>query len=409
MDPSQPQGAPPSDTTKPAAPLSEAAPVAAPVTVSAPVPGAAHHVADHHVRRGTLLVWGIATAVIVTFIVIVLRLIYAPKPIVETEDARVAVHYASIAPRVAAPIVAVKVTDNQTVHAGDPLVQLDPRDYEVAVANARAILERDRSRIFDISASLQRQPSLINEAQAKIPGIEARITFAEQNLTRYRNLADTGAGTAQSHQMAVSDLKQAQSDLEAANASVQASKRQIDVFKAEQNSAGEQVKVDAKNLEQAQLNLEYTTVRAPMDGTVGQLSVQLGDYANAGSPLMGLVPLNDVYIEANYLESELRHVLPGQPVKIHLDAYNLDINGVVDGIAPASGATFSVIPPENATGNFTKIVQRLSVKIRVLPNQPVAKLLRVGMNVETAIDTHLTDVVAAQQRAGAQAAPVTNR
>lgn len=391
MNPSQPQGAQPSGTTTPAA------------------PAAAHHAAEHHVRRGTFLVWSIAILVILSFVAIVLRLIYAPKPIVETEDARVAVHYASIAPRVAAPIVAVKVTDNQTVHAGDPLVQLDPRDYEVAVANARAILERDRSRIFDISASLQRQPSLINEAQAKIPGIEARITFANENLTRYRNLADTGAGTMQNRQQAVSDLKQAQSDLEAANASVQASQRQIDVFKAEQNSAAEQVKVDQKNLEQAQLNLEYTTVRAPMDGTVGQLSVQLGDYANAGSPLMGLVPLNDVYIEANYLESELRHVLPGQPVKIHLDAYNLDINGVVDGIAPASGATFSAIPPENATGNFTKIVQRLSVKIRVLPNQPVAKLLRVGMNVEAAIDTHLADVVAAQQQAGVQAAPVTNR
>lgn len=391
MNPSQPQGAQPSGTTTPAAPT------------------AAHHAAEHHVRRGTFLVWSIAILVILSFVAIVLRLIYAPKPIVETEDARVAVHYASIAPRVAAPIVAVKVTDNQTVHAGDPLVQLDPRDYEVAVANARAILERDRSRIFDISASLQRQPSLINEAQAKIPGIEARITFANENLTRYRNLADTGAGTMQNRQQAVSDLKQAQSDLEAANASVQASQRQIDVFKAEQNSAAEQVKVDQKNLEQAQLNLEYTTVRAPMDGTVGQLSVQLGDYANAGSPLMGLVPLNDVYIEANYLESELRHVLPGQPVKIHLDAYNLDINGVVDGIAPASGATFSAIPPENATGNFTKIVQRLSVKIRVLPNQPVAKLLRVGMNVEAAIDTHLADVVAAQQQAGVQAAPVTNR
>lgn len=391
MNPSQPQGAQPSGTTTPAA------------------PAAAHHAAEHHVRRGTFLVWSIAILVILSFVAIVLRLIYAPKPIVETEDARVAVHYASIAPRVAAPIVAVKVTDNQTVHAGDPLVQLDPRDYEVAVANARAILERDRSRIFDISASLQRQPSLINEAQAKIPGIEARITFANENLTRYRNLADTGAGTMQNRQQAVSDLKQAQSDLEAANASVQASQRQIDVFKAEQNSAAEQVKVDQKNLEQAQLNLEYTTVRAPMDGTVGQLSVQLGDYANAGSALMGLVPLNDVYIEANYLESELRHVLPGQPVKIHLDAYNLDINGVVDGIAPASGATFSAIPPENATGNFTKIVQRLSVKIRVLPNQPVAKLLRVGMNVEAAIDTHLADVVAAQQQAGVQAAPVTNR
>lgn len=389
MNPSQPNG--------PHPPAQQATPPGSPAT---------SHRKGH---PGTIIVWIIALIMIAAFAFWVLKLIYAPAPIAKTDDARVAVHYTSIAPRVAAPIVAVLVTDNQTVHAGDPIVQLDPKDYEVAVATAEAVLNRDRSRIQDVAAALKKQPSLVIAEQARIPGIEAKITFAKQNLARYQNLADTGAGTVQNRQQSEAELKQGQSELDAAKASVQAAQRQMTVFQAEQASTAEQVKVDEKALEQAKLNLSYTVVRAPMDGTIGQLSVQLGDYANVGTPLMSLVPLHDVFIESNYLETELRHVLPGQKVLIHLDAYNIDLQGVVDSIAPASGATYSAIPPENATGNFTKIVQRLTVKTRVLPNQPLAKLLRVGMNVETSIDTKLVDVVAAQQRGGDSATPVTNR
>lgn len=391
MNPTQPNG------PQPHAPASPAPP---------PGPPAPPH---HKGHPGTIIVWIIALVVIVGFASWVLRRIYAPAPIAKTDDARVAVHYTSIAPRVAAPVVEVLVTDNQVVHKGDPIVRLDPTDYQVAVDAAEAVLIRDRSRIQDVAAALKKQPSLVTQEAARIPGIEARITFARQNLARYQNLADTGAGTVQSRQQSEAELKQGVAELDAAKASVQAAQRQLAVFQAEQTSTAEQVKVDEKALEQAKLNLEYTVVRAPMDGTIGQLSVQLGDYANVGSPLMSLVPLRDVFIESNYLETELNHVLPGQKVLIHLDTYNVDLQGVVDSIAPASGATYSAIPPENATGNFTKIVQRLTVKTRVLPNQPLANLLRVGMNVETSIDTKLVDVVAAQQRGGANAAPVTNR
>ena len=154
---------------------------------------------------------------------------------------------------------------------------------------------------------------------------------------------------------------------------------------------------DRAQLDQAQLNLSYTRITAPLDGLIGQRSVQVGDYIAPGGALMTVMPLDAAYIEANYREVALRHVRPGQHVRIHLDAYDADLDGVVDSLAPATGATFAAVAPENATGNFTKIVQRLTVKIDVLPHQPMARLLRVGLSVETYIDTHLADVAAVER------------
>ena len=142
----------------------------------------------------------------------------------------------------------------------------------------------------------------------------------------------------------------------------------------------------------------YTQIRAPIDGMVGERSVQIGNYVGPGTTLMTIVPLDQVYIEANYLEVDLLHVRSGQPVTIHLDAYDIDLDGTVDSVPPASGATFAPIAPNNATGNFTKIVQRLPIKIVVTPGQPLAKLLRVGLSVETTIHTGLEDVVYEQRR-----------
>jgi membrane fusion protein (multidrug efflux system) len=158
------------------------------------------------------------------------------------------------------------------------------------------------------------------------------------------------------------------------------------------------VKADEAQLEQAKINLSYTQIRAPIDGMVGERSVQIGNYVGPGTTLMTVVPLDQVYIEANCLEVDLLHVRSGQPVTIHLDAYDIDLNGTVDSVPPASGATFAPIAPNNATGNFTKIVQRLPVKIVVTPGQPLAKLLRVGLSVETTIHTGLEDVVYEQRR-----------
>jgi membrane fusion protein (multidrug efflux system) len=340
----------------------------------------------------------LAGLVVVTFAAVVLYIIFRPRPDVWTDDAYVTVHYATIAPRISGRVVTVPVDDNQVVKTGQVLATLDPRDNETAVASAEAAVARDRSRIDEISATVSRQPSIIEEQQAAVVSARAKLAFAQADARRFNNLAATGAGTTQEHQRADSTLQQGQASLDSAEASLDAARRQLDVLKAQRSAADAALKADEAQLEQAKLNLSYTRIPAPIDGMVGERSVQVGNYVGPGTTLMTVVPLDQVYIEANYLEVDLMHVRGGQPVTIHLDAYDVDLKGTVDSVPPASGAAFAPIAPNNATGNFTKIVQRLPVKIVVTPGQPLAKLLRVGLSVETTIHTGLEDVVDEQRK-----------
>jgi membrane fusion protein (multidrug efflux system) len=336
--------------------------------------------------------------VVAIFAAVVLYVIFRPRPDVRTADAYVMVHYATIAARITGQIATVPVDDNDVVKTGQVLATLDPRDNKTALASAESAVARDRSKLDEISATVSRQPSIIEEQQAVVASARARLAFAQADARRYGNLATTGAGTMREHQEADSTLQQGQASLDSAEASLDAARRQLDVLKAERSAAQAVVKADEAQLEQARLNLSYTQIRAPIDGMVGERSVQVGNYVAPGTTLMTVVPLDQVYIEANYLEVELRHVRSGQPVTIHLDAYDIDLKGTVDSVPPASGAAFAPIAPNNATGNFTKIVQRLPVKIVVTPGQPLAKLLRVGLSVETTIHTGLEDVVYEQRR-----------
>jgi membrane fusion protein, multidrug efflux system len=345
--------------------------------------------------RWPFVVVGLIVAI---FAAVVLYIIFRPRPDVWTDDAYVMVHYATIAPRISGQIATVPLDDNDVVKTGQVLATLDPRDRETAVASAEAAVARDRSQFDEISATVSRQPSIVAEQQAAVASARARLAFAQADARRYGNLAATGAGTMQEHQQADTTLQQGQASLDSAEASLDAARRQLDVLKAQRSAAEAAVKADEAQLEQAKLNLSYTRIPAPIDGMVGERSVQVGNYVGPGTTLMTVVPLDQVYIEANYLEVELLHVRSGQPVTIHLDAYDLDLKGTVDSVPPASGAAFAPIAPNNATGNFTKIVQRLPVKIVVTPGQPLAKLLRVGLSVETTIRTGLEDVVDEQRR-----------
>jgi membrane fusion protein, multidrug efflux system len=340
----------------------------------------------------------LAGLVVVIFAAAVLYIIFRPRPDVRTADAYVMVHYATIAPRISGQVATVPVDDNYVVKAGEVLATLDPSDNETALASAEAAVARDRSQLDEISATVSRQPSIIKEQQAAVASARAKLTFAQDNARRYSNLAVTGAGTMQEHQQADTTLQQGQASLDSAQASLDAARRQLDVLKAQRSAAEAAVKAEEAQLEQARLNLSYTQVRAPIDGMVGERSVQVGNYVGPGTTLMTVVPLDQVYIEANYREVALLHVRSGQPVTIHLDAYDIDLKGTVDSVPPASGAAFAPIAPNNATGNFTKIVQRLPVKIVVTPGQPLAKLLRMGLSVETTIHTGLEDVVDEQRR-----------
>jgi membrane fusion protein, multidrug efflux system len=348
-----------------------------------------------HRPRWPLVLVGLFVAI---FAATVLFIIFRPRADIRTDDAYVTVHYAAIAPRISGQIATVPVDDNDVVKTGQVLATLDPRDNEIALAAADAAVTRDRSQLDEISATASRQPSIIEEQQATVASARARLAFAQANARRYGNLAATGAGTIQEHQQADTTLEQGQASLDSAQASLDAARRQLDVLKAQISATEAGVRADEARLEQARLNLSYTQIRAPIDGMVGERSVQVGNYVGPGTTLMTVVPLDQVYIEANYREVELLHVRGGQPVTIHVDAYDIDLRGIVVSVPAASGAAFAPIAPNNATGNFTKIVQRLPVKIVVTPGQPLAKLLRVGLSVETTIHTGLEDVVGEQRR-----------
>jgi membrane fusion protein (multidrug efflux system) len=345
--------------------------------------------------RWPLLVAGLVVAI---FTAVVLYTIFRPRPDVWTDDAYVTVHYATIAPRISGQVATVAVDDNDVVTAGQVLVTLDPRDNETALASAEAALARNKAQLSEVSASVARQPSIIEEQQSAVASARAKLAFAQADARRYGNLASSGAGSMQEHQQADTTLQQDQALLDGSQAALDAARRQLDVLTAQRSAAEASVKLDQAQLNQARLNLSYTQILAPIDGMVGERSVQVGNYVGPGTTLMTVVPLDAVYIEANYREVDLLHVRSGQPVSIHLDAYNIDLRGIVNSVPPASGASFAPIAPNNATGNFTKIVQRLPVKITVTPGQPLAKLLRVGMSVETTIHTRLEDVVYEQLR-----------
>ena len=342
----------------------------------------------------------LAGAVVLVFIAIVLLIIYAPHSDIHTDDAYVTTHYATIAPRVSGQVVGVFVNDNRSVRAGQLLVTLDDRDYQTALADAEATLETDQARTDQAAAEVDRQSAVIAQSLDQVASNRARLLLAEADATRYANLAATGANTVQQHQQADATLKQDRASLQSAENEVSAQRRQRDALVADEKATRAQAKADAARVERAKLSLSYTRIAAPIDGSIDQRTVQVGDYVSPGSTMMVVSPLQAVYVLANYRELALRHVRPGQRVAVHVDAYNIVLDGVVDSIPPASGATYSPLPPNNATGNFTKIVQRLPVKIVILPNQPLARLLKVGMSVETTVHTGLENVVDDQRRDG---------
>jgi membrane fusion protein, multidrug efflux system len=348
-------------------------------------------------KRWPLWPWLLAALIVVAFVVVVLAIIFVPDPDAWTDDAYVTAHYATIAPRISGQVISVDVDDNQEVRAGQVLATLDPRDYQTAVQQAEAQLARDQAEVQNTSALIVRQPSEINENSAQTDEVRAQLTLAEANARRYTNLAASGAGPQEKAQEAASTLGVQRAQLAATLASLQASQYELAVLQAQRASAQATVLADQAALRQARLNLSYTHILAPMHGLIGEKSVQVGNYLTPGTALMVLVPLDDVYVEAHYREVALRHMLPGQSARIHVDAYNIDLNGIVDSVAPASGAVFAPVAPDNATGNFTKIVQRLAVKIVLAPGQPLAKLLRLGFSVETTVHTGLADVVARQR------------
>ena len=352
--------------------------------------------------------WFLTGAVVLVFVVVVLVLLFWPRSDIKTDDAYVSVRYTSISPQVSGQVAAVHVADNEAVRAGQLLLTLDDRPYRVALDQAQANYAADRALADQAGAQVSRQPALIDQARAQTQQSEAALILSRPRADRYSRLSATGASSVEQRQQAVSQLRSDEATLRSSRASLSASRLQLSGLRAQHASARAKANADLAQVAQARLNLGYTRIHAPFDGTVDQRTVQVGNYVTPGATTMVLVPLDAAYITANYRELALRHMRPGQHARIHVDAYDLWIDGYVQSLPAATGTSFSPIPSTNATGNFTKIVQRLPVKIMVSPGQPLARLLRVGMSVETVVETGLHDVVADQRRSNGrvtQAAP----
>jgi membrane fusion protein (multidrug efflux system) len=305
-----------------------------------------------------------------------------------TNDAFVSADFTLVVPRVAGFIKEVLVEDNQQVTAGQLLALIDDRDLHAAAQAADAETLMARAQLQNSLATLERQTSVIAQAQATVVSANAEMVFAEHELNRYNHLAGVGAGTVQNAQQARTRIDQASARLAMATALLMAERKQVEILAAQRDAAAGGFKRAQAALEIANFELSYTRIVAPQDGMIGERAVRVGAYVVPGSKLLAVVPLRHAYVVANFQETQLTDVHPGQRVQVRVDTFGGEsLRGRVESIAPATGVTFASIKPDNATGNFTKVVQRIPVRIVLDPQQPLAERLRVGMSVEARIDT----------------------
>jgi len=354
-----------------------------------------------------------------------------------TDDAQIDGHINPISARVGGQVISVKVENNQYVEAGAVLVELDPKDYQVALdhaqaeyANALAMAEAAhvgvpitsvstssqvtaaQAEVENRRASLAAAEKQYQAAQAKIEEAEATNAKAQSDLDRYKQLVGKEEISQQQYDQAVASAKAEAASLAAARAQAQADAQrvseargklaqaeaqlrsartgpqQVSATRSRASAAAASVQMAKAALEQAQLNLQYATITAPVRGLVGKKTVEVGQNVQPGQELMAIVPLDDIWVTANFKETQLRSMRPGQPVKIYVDAYGRAYDGHLESIAGASGAQFSLLPPENATGNYVKVVQRVPVKIRFEKGQDPEQMLRLGMSVVPRVKTN---------------------
>lgn len=305
-----------------------------------------------------------------------------------TNDAFVTADYTLVAPKISGFIREVLVEDNQQVKAGQVLALIDDQDLRAAVQAREAELLMARAQLQNMRAMLERQVSVIAQAQATVVSSRAERAFAEHELKRYEHLAGVGAGTLQNAQQARTRIDQADARLANASAVLSAERKQVEILEAQREGAEGGLKRAEAALQLAAYELSYTRIVAPVDGMVGQRGVRVGAYVTPGTRLLAVVPLAQAYVVGNFQETQLSDVRPGQRVAVRVDSLDGEaLSGRVQSIAPATGVTFASIKPDNATGNFTKVVQRIPVKILLDNDQPLARSLRVGMSVEATIDT----------------------
>lgn len=299
-----------------------------------------------------------------------------------TNDAYVQADFTTVAPQVSGVIDRVLVDDNQFVRQGELLAFIDDRDFIVAEDAAKAQVASAQASIAELEARLVQQQTAIRQAQAAVISNEAELKLAENNEVRYRRLARDGLASIQTLQLAETQLGIQLANREKNQAGLQAARQQVDILEANLEQAKALLAQAQATQASTELRLSHTRITAPISGTVGHKSLRTGAFVSAGSPLLVIVPLDAVYITANFRETQLARMRAGQAVDIQIDALpDVVLKGTLESLGPATGVSYSTIAPHNATGNFTKIVQRLPVRIRLNEGQQEAKSLRVGMSV----------------------------
>ena len=368
--PADAPGAPPAD--RPAAPSTAAASQAAPKS----------NKRKKFVMMGVLALLALAAASYVTYYVVVGRFY------VSTDDAYVRTNNTMLGARVAGHITAIEPADNSTVKKGDLILRIDDGDYRIAVDTARTRIATQQATIDRIGRQVTAMESAVEQAKAQLVSSEAALKRAGLDFDRQQALSTKGFASRATFEVSEASRDQGAAAVRSAQAAYDAARDNVEVTRAQQAEARAQLAELQTSLAKAERDLDFTYVRAPVDGTFSNRLVNVGDMIQAGQRLGNVVPLDEVFIDANYKETQLKRIRPGQPVTIKVDAYGFrKFKGTVDSIAAGAGSVFTLLPPDNATGNFTKIVQRLPVRIRVPKSVAQQNLLRAGMSVYTTVDT----------------------
>ncbi len=322
--------------------------------------------------------------------------------LITTDDAYVGAKNATLSPKVSGYISEIAVEDNAQVASGDVIARIDDGDYRLAVENARDQIAVEQATVDRLGKQTAAQLAAVEQAKAQLASAKAGETRAQLELKRQQDLATRQINSRQALEQAEANAQQAVASVQSAEAAIDAASANVDVLKAQQEEARRTLQQYKTALAKADRDLAFTVIKAPFDGVIGNRAVQVGDYVQPTQRLASLVPMDAVYIDANFKETQLASLEPGQPVTISVDALpGRTLEGRVASLAPASGSVFSLLPPDNATGNFTKIVQRLPVRILVPAAVAEQSVLRPGMSVIVSVNTKPGAPVAAQRMGSA--------
>ncbi len=318
---------------------------------------------------------------------------------VSTDDAYVRADATTLAAKISGYIATIAVADNSPVRAGDIIATIDDGDYRLAAEAAERKVATQQASVDRLARQIPAQEAMVEEARAQLASAQAGAVRAQSELKRQQELAAKAFASRQTLEQALANRDQAVAAVKSAQAQLEAAAAHVDVLKAQQQEAQRTLAELRTALAKTERDLSFAVIRAPVDGVIGNRAMQVGDFVQTGQRLATVVPLGAVYIDANFKETQLARLAPGQKVDVSVDALpGRDITGTVASVAPASGSVFSLLPPDNATGNFTKIVQRLAVRIHVPEDVAAQHLLRPGMSVVVSVDTKPPATAAAATR-----------